>query len=481
MRPALFVACLATVFLFPFSTAAQTPVGLFTVAEGLNSPVFLTAPEDGSGRLFVVEQPGRIRIVSGGEVLDTPFLNLTGVVEYTGEKGLLGMAFHPDYAVNGYFYVNYTCRPAGTLLTRVSRFTVSDNPNAADAATEQIVIEFEQPYNNHNGGMLGFGPMDGYLYIGAGDGGSGNDPDNNAQNLHSMLGKILRIDVDAGTPYAVPPDNPYEDNFFAYPEIWAYGLRNPWRFSFDRGTGDLYIADVGQAQREEINYQPAFSSGGENYGWRVFEGTRCNTPTVTTTDCNGLSSATPPVYEYTHADGFAVTGGYVYRGAALPSLQGIYFYADFSTARVWSIVVSGGSAGSQEEWTARLDPDGTLLTSLASFGEDENGELYLVSLGGKLLRFDPAHAADANRDFSINLSELLRVIQFYNSGALHCEPASEDGYAPGTGNEACTPHSSDYRPADWRIDISELLRVIQFYNSGGYRYCGDSEDTFCVR
>lgn len=482
MKSALHFPALLALLACAFPVVAQPRVGINVVATGLSSPVFVSAPGDGTGRLFVVEQPGRIRVVKDGELLDTPFLDIMGRVESGGEKGLLGLAFHPNFSENGYFYVNYTCRPSGTLLTQVSRFSVSSDPDVADADSEQFVIDFPQPYSNHNGGMLAFGPIDGYLYIGTGDGGSGNDPDQNAQNLHSFLGKILRIDVDSGSPYAVPLDNPFEDTFFAYPEVWAYGLRNPWRFSFDRLNGDLYIGDVGQSAREEVDYQHASSAGGENYGWRTFEGTRCNTPTVTAEECDALSSvAIGPAHEYSHSDGFSITGGYVYRGQWIPELQGKYFFADYVTARVWSFVVNGGGATNLEEWTSRLDPEEQRLDSLSSFGEDEQGELYLVSLGGTVYRFEPAHTADRNLDFTVSLSELLRVIQFFNTGAHHCEMGTEDGYAPGAGDTSCIPHDIDYNLTDWRVNLSELLRLIQFFNGGGYRYCGDTEDGYCLR
>lgn len=462
--------------------AAQPRIGVNVAASGLSSPVFVTACGDGTGRLFVVEQTGRIRIVTDGVVLSTPFLDLMGIVESGGEKGLLGLAFHPEYAENGYFYVNYTYRPSGKLMTRVSRFSVSIEPDRAEVASEQKVIEFEQPFSNHNGGMLAFGPNDGYLYISTGDGGSANDPNGHAQDLHSYLGKILRLDVDGGSPYAVPPDNPFDGGFFVYPEVWAYGLRNPWRFSFDRLNGDLYIGDVGQGAREEVDYQHASSSGGENYGWRVFEGTLCNTPTATAGACEALSSvAIGPVHEYTHTDGFSITGGYVYRGEWLPDLQGKYIFADYGSARVWSFVINGGGATEFEEWTSRLDPEGTRLDSLSSFGEDGQGELYLTSLGGTVYRLEPVHMADRNQDFAVNLTELLRIIQFFNTGAHHCDAGTEDGYAPGAGDTTCALHDSDYSPADWRVNLSELLRVIQFFNWGRYAYCGDTEDGFCIR
>lgn len=445
--------------------------------------MFVTGAGDGSGRLFIVEQAGRIRIVKDGELLPEPFLDITDRVESGGERGLLGLAFHPEYAENGFLYVNYTHRPASMLLTRIARFSVSGNPDQSDAASEQVVLEFAQDFNNHNGGMIAFGPNDGFLYIATGDGGSANDPNQNAQNLNSFLGKILRLDVDGGSPYAVPAANPFIGTPGALPEIWAYGLRNPWRFSFDRLTGDVYIGDVGQAEREEIDYQPGASVGGENYGWRIFEGSRCNTPIAMEGECDALSpSAVFPIHEYTHDDGIAVTGGYAYRGAWLPELEGVYFFADFGSARVWSFSVMDGAASGLQEWTDVLNPDGARLTAISSFGEDDAGELYLASLGGKIFRLEPAHSADSTPDFMVSLSELLRVIQFYNSQALHCDGASEDGYAPGVGSTDCAHHDSDYNPPDWRISLSELLRLIQLYNVGSYRFCPEltTEDGFCT-
>jgi glucose/arabinose dehydrogenase len=296
------------------------PTGIEVVAMGLSSPVHLTAPPDDVERVFIVERPGRIRVVRNGTLLGAPFLDLTGVVLSGGEQGLLSLAFHPDYATNGHFFVNYTDLDGHT---RVERYTVTAAPDVADPASDLTILSVEQPFSNHNGGQVAFGP-DGMLYIGMGDGGGeGGDPLRHGQNRATLLGSLLRIDVDAASPYAIPPDNPFVADPSAAPETWAYGLRNPWRFSFDRHTGDLYIGDVGQDSREEISFQPAASPGGENYGWKVMEGTACFSPR------NGCSQAglVPPVLDYTHADGCSVTGGFVYRGVE-PTLAGRYFFAD---------------------------------------------------------------------------------------------------------------------------------------------------------
>ncbi len=349
---------------------------LHPVAAGLSRPLFVTAPPGDTSRLFIVEQTGAIRVVRRDSLLVAPFLDLTDSVSCCGERGLLGLAFHPAYAQTGRFYVNYT-DSAGT--TRVVRYTVTADPEVADPASARPVLTQAQPHPNHNGGMLAFGP-DGYLYIALGDGGNANDPQGNAQNLATWLGKLLRIDVDLGTPYAIPPDNPFVDSAGARPEIWAFGLRNPWRFGFDRTTGDLYIADVGQSAREEIDVHPANAASGANYGWDVMEGTACVVAGCAPT---GL----PPVHEYTHTDGCSITGGYTYRGQALPDLAGAYFYADYCRGWVRSLRWGPGGVTDLQDW-APLAPGGPV----SSFGEDARGELYVVAYGvsGTLYRIVPA-------------------------------------------------------------------------------------------
>jgi glucose/arabinose dehydrogenase len=349
--------------------AGDAPVRLEEVASGLDAPVYLTAPA-GDPRLFVVEQPGRIRIVKDGRLLPTPFLDLTDRVRSGGERGLLSVAFHPDYARNGRLFVYYTDRNGDT---RVERYTVTADPDRADPASAQPILSVEQPYANHNGGLVVFGP-DGKLYVGLGDGGSGGDPHGNGQDLGTMLGKILRIDVDAGDPYAVPQDNPFVGRAGARPEIWAYGLRNPWRFAFDHSAGLLYIADVGQNEWEEIDVAPA-DRGGLNYGWNTMEGSHC----FRSSSCarNGL---TAPVVEYPHSEGCSVTGGYVYRGRRAPSLAGRYVYGDY--CQVWVRTLRRSTSGDPEQQTLALGDVGSIL----SFGEDSAGELYLLSSNGKVYR-----------------------------------------------------------------------------------------------
>jgi glucose/arabinose dehydrogenase len=334
------------------------------VVDGLTEPVALAHAGDGSGRLVVVEQPGRIRVIQNGTLLPEPFLDIEALVnDRSNEQGLLGLAFHPNYTENGFFFINYTDVNGDTAVVR---YSVSSDPNRADAASARIILQVAQPFPNHNGGDLAFGP-DGYLYIGLGDGGSGGDPQGNGQNLAALLGKMLRIDVNNGDPYAIPPDNPFAGRADARPEIWAYGLRNPWRYSFDRATGDLYIADVGQNAYEEVNYQPAASAGGENYGWNKYEG------------AHPYAGGSPgglvmPVAEYSHSQGCSVTGGYVYRGPSLPALNGVYLYADYCFGTVWALYRA--SAGWEN--VTFLEASFTI----SSFGEDEAGELYLLDHRG---------------------------------------------------------------------------------------------------
>ena len=352
------------------------PVALQEVASGLAFPLYLAAPP-GDARLFIVEKGGRIRIVKDAALLATPFLDLSGQVSTGREQGLLGLAFPPDYATSGRFFVHYT-DPAGD--TRVSSFQVSADPDVADPATESVVLAVDQPFDNHNGGQIVFGP-DGYLYIGLGDGGGANDPSGTGQSFDDLLGAILRIDPRGGTPYVVPADNPFVGVAGASAEVWSYGLRNPWRFSFDRANGDLYIGDVGQGQWEEVDYSSAVDGAGRglNYGWSVMEGAHCLGGD--SCDQTGLVF---PVGEYGHGSGCSVSGGYVYRGAAIPAMQGHYFYADFCSGFVRSVRLDAGAVAEEAEWPT-LRPGG----GIPSFGEDSAGELYVIVEDGRVLKIVP--------------------------------------------------------------------------------------------
>ncbi|MFA5569115.1 MAG: PQQ-dependent sugar dehydrogenase [Trueperaceae bacterium] len=346
---------------------------LVPVADGLKQPVSIT--NAGDSRLFVVQQGGMVRIVKDGALLKDPFLDISDRTKSGGERGLLGLAFPPDYATSGHFYVYYTGTRGESTL---SRFTVTPgNPDRADPTSEEILLTQEQPYSNHNGGQLAFGP-DGYLYLGLGDGGSGGDPQGNGQNLGVLLGKLLRLDVSGDKGYKVPPSNPFVATAGARSEIWAYGLRNPWRFSFDRETGDLYIADVGQNAYEEVDFQPAYSKGGENYGWNIMEASHCYG--ASTCDQTGL---TLPILEYPHGPqwGTSISGGYLYRGEAVPALVGRYVFADFTSGRVWS-------AGPEDGW--ELKPLFETGFNVSTFGEDAAGELYVADYtSGLIYRVGP--------------------------------------------------------------------------------------------
>ena len=335
---------------------------------GLVQPVQVTHAGDGSGTLYVVEQGGRIRTLRDGAVGAVPFLDIESRVIAGGEQGLLGVAFPPGYATTGIFYVNYTRAEDGATV--IARYHVTQDPDVADPSSEEILLVIDQPFANHNGGQVGFGP-DGYLYIGTGDGGSGGDPLGNAQDPSSLLGKILRIDVESGAAtYTVPPGNPFAGQAGFLGEIWAMGLRNPWRFSFDRGTGDLYIGDVGQGSFEEVDFQPASSAGGENYGWNIFEGNSCFSGTT----CNP-SGFVLPVAVYDHSGGnCAITGGTVYRGAAYPAMQGIYFFGDFCSGEIFGLARDGSA------WDTALLLD--TPAQISSFGEDEAGNLYATDHTG---------------------------------------------------------------------------------------------------
>jgi glucose/arabinose dehydrogenase len=338
-----------------------------TVASGLSSPLDLQAPPGDKTRLFVAERGGRIRIVKNGQLLASPFLDLSGRISSGGERGLLGLAFHPRYSENGRFFVNYT-DPNGD--THVSEFRVSSSdPDAGDGGSERVLLTVDQPFSNHNGGGLAFG-NDGMLYAGLGDGGSGGDPLGNGQNLGTRLGKLLRLDVDRSD--LVPPDNPFVTRAGAAREIWAYGLRNPWRFSFDRATGDLYIGDVGQDAYEEIDVETAPRRGGQDYGWNIMEGTHCYNAASCST-----ASLTMPVLDYGHDAGCSVTGGVVYRGCRMPGYAGTYFYGDYCTAFVRSFRYQNGSVSDQRDWSNAL---GSGLSRISSFGTDAEGEVYILDL-----------------------------------------------------------------------------------------------------
>ncbi|HEY4561410.1 MAG TPA: PQQ-dependent sugar dehydrogenase, partial [Thermoanaerobaculia bacterium] len=365
-------------------------VQLVPVVSGLTAPLGVTHAGDGSGRLFIVQQTGQIRIWTGSQLLATPFLNISGTSTSCssgtcGERGLLGLAFHPSYETNGFFYVYYTRQSDGAI--QIARYHVSANPNVADAASALVLITIPHPVNaNHNGGQLAFGP-DGYLYAGTGDGGSGGDPDENGQNINALLGKLLRIDVngddfpgDATRNYAIPPSNPFAGATAGADEIWAYGLRNPWRFSFDRQTGDLYIGDVGQNLYEEIDFQPAGLAGGRNYGWDCREGLHAYSDTNGDMNVNcGSVTSVDPVLEYPHSPECSVTGGFVFRNLPGHSLTGHYFYGDYCSGRIWAASHSGATWSTAQQFDTAFN--------ITSFGEGETGRIYLTDPTSQTLQW----------------------------------------------------------------------------------------------
>lgn len=388
---------------------ATAAVDLRALASGFESPTYLTGAHDGSGRLFIVEQRGRIRIIAGGSIQSTPFLDITDRVRYGGEMGLLGLAFHPAYASNGRFFVNYTRIGPDGLETVIAEYSVStSNPNAAARDSEQILLTFTQPFENHNGGMLEFGP-DGFLYIGTGDGGSGGDPQRNGQNLGTLLGKLLRIDVDSAKPYAIPPDNPFIGR--GRGEIWAYGLRNLWRFSFDHATGRLFAGDVGQNRYEEID----IIVRGGNYGWNIMEGLHCFSPAINC-DTSGLIL---PIAEYGRDLGISVSGGYVYRGKSYASIVGKYFFGDFGSGRIWTLTELPNGLWQRD--------DATRTGSISSFGQDDNGELYVVGYEGTIWQI----AASGPPVPSINQGGIVNGASFVSGPIVPGEIVSVFGSAIG--------------------------------------------------
>lgn len=416
------------------------------IATGLERPVFVTHAPGDFDRIFVLEKRGHIEILDAtnnyaplGQFLDIDF-RVGGGTSSFSEQGLLGMAFHPEYATNGKFYLNYTNTGGNTV---VAEYTVSADPNVANI-TETKITQLAQPFSNHNGGWIDFGP-DGYLYIATGDGGSGGDPGNRGQDLTNQpLGKMLRIDVDGSGAgpfgmYSVPASNPFVGTGNTQ-EIWAYGLRNPWRNAFDRATGDLYIADVGQNQWEEINVQPASSAGGENYGWRCYEGNN----NFNTSGCAPAATMVFPVHEYSHAIGFSITGGYVYRGCLMPELDGSYFFADYGSARIWTFewTQAGGMTNLQERTSELAPPSGQgSISNITSFGQDAYGELFICDQGssssnGEIFKVVPSGAptgsccpADADGDGDSDFDDLNVILSNWNSagpdGDVHPFPGGD--------------------------------------------------------
>jgi glucose/arabinose dehydrogenase len=344
------------------------------VASGLEYPVFVTHAGDGSGRIFVVEQRGRIRIIKDGVMSDSPFLDISERVSCCeGEKGLLGLAFPPTYSESRHFYVSYS---AGAGDTTISRFATTEDPDRADEESEEILLAIDQPHVNHNGGHLAFGPQDGYLYIGSGDGGLPRDPENRGQASDTLLGKLLRIDVESGVaPYGIPAGNPFVQNDQYRAEIWALGLRNPWGFAFDRQTGDLYLPDTGNFKREEVNYQPAESRGGENYGWPIMEGDICFEHDLLTCSADGLIL---PVAQYDHTRGCAVVGGAVFRGDEYPGLQGFFIVADYCTGHIYGVKRSDGGETPDDKTSWRSALLAQAGMPISSVGADEEGNVYFT-------------------------------------------------------------------------------------------------------
>ena len=549
-----YIAALGLLALMGIPVHAQT-LDIEEFETGFTRLIYMTHAGDGSDRVFFVERSGLIYVLGGTVQQRQVFLDIEARVTVgvsTGdERGLLGLVFHPDFANNGTFFVNYTATEDEQLITRVSSFQLNpQDPNQADANSESVVIKYNQPASNHNAGWIGFG-SDGYLYIPTGDGGSGGDPwsaSGNGQDLNTLLGKILRLDVSSLTGYTVPSDNPFATSGGGLPEIWAYGLRNPWRASFDRETGDLYVADVGQSNIEEISFQPADSLGEENYGWRVMEGDDCfdGSESGGNLPCDD-PSFTPPIHTYSHSGGrCSITGGYVYRGELMPRMRGTYFFADYCSHDVYSFqYIDGLGKFFFTDRTGELDP----LARLTSFAEDESGEMYILTFNGAFRIFEPTareardnilpdfaqatgddntatfqelqnagitidqttfdeldaneddelsvsellnvsgvggvHHADTDVSGAVELDELLRVIQLYNADRYTCDDGdgapTEDGFMLGDAPLNCTRHTADYLSPTGTISLSEVLRMIQYFNSSGIAYCPetDSEDGFC--
>ncbi len=443
-------------------------VTLELVTDGLDRPLDVTAIPGDITRVFVVEHRGTIRTVrlgEGGDRLDDePYLDITARVHRNGDSGLIGLAFHPLYSENGFFFVHYQSEAGGRILSCIARFSVDGlDPERADPFSERIIYEWEQPRTNHNGGQLAFGPLDGMLYIASGDGGKQRDPDNNAQNPLSPLGKILRIDVDSGFPYSIPDDNPFADRADVLSEIWALGLRNPWRMAFDPANGDLYLGDVGQGGWEEIDYQPGTSSGGENYEWRVREGDHSHNSSTAYT----VGTRVGPILEYPQSggdfNGVSVTAGVVYRGCRMPDLHGTYFFSDYGTDWIRTFRVdAGGAVADLKDRTAELNagvaPD--RCNDVSAFGVDARGEIYICDLGRKLFRVIPVVTdepasfvrADSNADGWIDIGDVVSQLFHFFRG-VPANPPCPDAF-----------DSND----DGALDVSDPIHLlgVLFLGSG---------------
>ena len=438
----IYTLFLPIVLLLAFNTAfCQNANNLTLFASGLTSPVCIV--NAGDSRLFVADQRGYIRIVSSSGIISTqPFLDITNRVVYGGERGLLGIAFHPNFKTNGYFYVNYI---GNGDSTHISRFKVNTgDANVADPQSELKLMTIFQPYQNHNGGDLNFGP-DGYLYIGLGDGGSGGDPGNRAQNPKEFLGKMLRIDVDHGSTYAIPSTNPFYNSTTTKGEIWALGLRNPWRFSFDRLTGDLWIGDVGQNVYEEIDFQSVNSKGGENYGWRCYEGNEA----YNSSGCSSASLMTFPIYTYTHGSECSITGGYVYRGSSLSPFYGSYFFTDYCSDRIWTLHKVSGN------WV-KEDYGQFTGNNFSTFGEDVSGQLYIAGVkSGKIYRINDLTTGivQNNNQKSIKLIQ----IPFSNKIKIEISPNEQSKMQIEVFDMSATKHFEDnVQEAGYEFDLGFL-------------------------
>jgi glucose/arabinose dehydrogenase len=452
---ALVLAATATAAM-AFPASGQITLTSERVASGLARPVYVCAPAGDTDRLFIVEQrsgsTGRIRILNlnTGSVNSTPFLSQS--VSTSSEQGLLGMAFHPDYASNGYFFINYTNSSGNTII---ERFTVSSNPDVANASSGVQVMSISQPYSNHNGGWLDFSPTDGMLYIGTGDGGSAGDPGNRAQDISGQkLGKMLRIDVDT-LPYSSPADNPFV-GVTGDDEIWSYGHRNPWRCAFDSVTGELWMADVGQNAWEEISVAAAGSDAGDNYGWRCYEGDH----SYNTSGCPSSSTMTFPIHEFSHGGSpyrCSITGGEVYRGSAMPPMHGIYFFADYCSNQIWTLERSGNNA-IVTDITDDLDPPSYSIASPSGFGLDGSGEMYICDLGGevfKIMAGVPEGACCVNSTVCVALPESNCIS---GGGTYH-------GDFSACGDVDCAEACDGDCNGDGTVDVIDLLQLIADYGS----------------
>lgn len=491
MKQAVYLLATVAVLFAVAPAPVQAQMGTIQVASGLVDPLQVVAPPGDYERVYIVEQDGTIRILNlvTGNLNPGDFLNINTIVNSTAnERGLLGMAFHPDFATNGYFYVHFNNSAGTSVIRRLTADVANNDPETVVGGSSTVIWSATQPDWNHNGGMIAFKPNETArnLYIALGDGGGGGDTYNTSQNLNSPLAKILRINVDSASPYGIPTDNPGPAGLLTttVPETWVYGLRNPWRFCFDRLNGDMYIGDVGQGSWEEIDYIPGNSPGAINFGWRCREGAHCFSSYPGACNCT-TASLVDPIWEYSHSNGCSITGGEIYRGLAIPALDGHYFYADYCSNRIWSFSYNGTAVSAFAERTSQLDPPGfAQITSITSFGTDAAGEIYICDRGGEVYKMVPNGMVDCNGNNVADSVEItLGVVEDCDNNGIpdSCDLATGAADVNMNGILDACETGVEFVRADCNLDLSvnvaDPVAALSYLFNQGPATCLDSCDS----